>query len=106
MSSLRQTDKMTQDLVPPFLSMRQLPHRLPLEAAIRIELQEGVPIMRAARTVQRRIEKLLTKQQTSGLTDQEIAELDRYEDLDDYLSFINRLIRNQVQPGQLSPSHH
>ena len=81
-------------------TMRPLPrfHRLPatlsLEGAARIELEEGIPVLRAPTAVQTRIEMLLHKQRTSGLSAEEEEELDRYEDLDDYLSFLNRVVRN------------
>ena len=70
---------------------------MPLEGAIRIELQEGVPVLRASRTVQDRVETLLRKQQEGELTEEEAEELDRYEEIDDYLSFLNRVIRNLLQ---------
>jgi hypothetical protein len=36
---------------------------LPIEGAVRIELEEGVPILRASNVVLARIEQLLAKQQ-------------------------------------------
>jgi hypothetical protein len=71
-----------------------LPATLPVEGAIRIDLEEGVPIFRASSVVQTRIETLLFKQQTSQLNLEEEQELDRYEEIDDYLSFLNRVVRN------------
>jgi uncharacterized protein YnzC (UPF0291/DUF896 family) len=79
-------------LLPP--KLQNLPNNLPLEGAIRIELVEGIPIFRASSTVQHRIEELLIKQKNSSLNSQEERELDLYEEIDDYLSFINRTIRN------------
>lgn len=76
------------------LPMRRLPSTLPLENAVRLELEDGVLIFRAASSVQARIEALLNKQRESGLTLDESEELDLYEDLDDYLSFVNRTARN------------
>jgi hypothetical protein len=73
---------------------------LPLEGAVRLDLQEGLPIFHASTAVQRRIATLLRKQQTRALLPEETAELDRYEDLDDYLSFLNRVVRNLMQPRQ------
>lgn len=69
---------------------------LPRETKIRIELEEGVPVMRAATTGQKRIQFLLQKERESALTEREQKELARYEELDDYLSFINRMVRNLV----------
>gem|GEM_PF-4051463 len=34
------------------------------------------------------------KQVDAELTPEEAAELDRYEEIDDYLSFVNRTVRN------------
>lgn len=58
------------------------------------ELIEGIPIFRPSATVQYRIEELLEKQQTSLLNSEEEQELNLYEDIDYYLSFINQTIRN------------
>lgn len=82
---------MTINILP---KLHNLPSSLPIEGAVRIELEEGIPIFRATSTVQDRIEELLSKQQTSGLTPEEEQECDRYEEIDDYLSFVNRTIRN------------
>lgn len=74
----------------------RLPSSLPLEGAVRIELEEGIPIFRVSSSVQDRITNLLDLQQIQGLTELEEEELDAYEEIDDYLSFINRTIRNLV----------
>ncbi|HBQ97721.1 MAG: hypothetical protein J7524_22230 [Roseofilum sp. Belize BBD 4] len=74
--------------------LNSLPASLPLEGAVRIELQSGIPIFRASGNVQSRIESLLDKQKFEGLTELEEQELDAYEEVDDYLSFVNRTIRN------------
>jgi hypothetical protein len=76
------------------LKLEHLPNSLPIEGAVRIELVEGVPIFRASSLVQERIEILLAKQQNSSLHSEEETELDEYEELDDYLSLVNRIIRN------------
>lgn len=80
----------------PIPQLKKLPATLPLDNAVRIELEEGVPIFRAASSVQKRIELLLEKQKDSSLTNGELQELDLYEEVDDYLSFVNRTIRNLV----------
>lgn len=79
-------------LLPP--KLHNLPNSLPIDGAVCIELVEGIPIFKASSTVQNRIEELLAKQQTSSLNLDEEDELDLYEEIDDYLSFINRTIRN------------
>jgi hypothetical protein len=73
-----------------------LPTTLPLKRAIRIKLEEGVPVFRASNSIQARIEELLLKQREAGLTVEDKEELDRYEEIDDYLSFVNRVIRNLI----------
>jgi len=84
--------------------LRGLPASLPVEGAIRIELQEGIPILRASFSVQDRVETLLRKQQDSKLSREEEEEFDRYEEIDDYLSFLNRLVRNLFQARQQGES--
>ncbi|MCY7332364.1 MAG: hypothetical protein LH649_06825 [Pseudanabaena sp. CAN_BIN31] len=71
-----------------------LPQNLPLEGAIAIALQDNVMIFRASTNIQQRIENLLDKRQETPLTTTEEQELDDYEAIDDYLSFVNRMIRN------------
>lgn len=78
--------------------LRALPATLPLDGAVRIELEEGVPVFRASDFIQVRIQDLVSREQEVGLTAQEREELDRYEEIDDFLSFTNRLIRNLLQP--------
>ncbi len=82
---------MTNPLPP---KLKSLPASLPTEGAVRIELSEGIPIFRASSAVQNRIEELLEKQQDASLSAEEEQELDSYEEIDDYLSFVNRTIRN------------
>ncbi|MBW4490040.1 MAG: hypothetical protein KME12_19845 [Trichocoleus desertorum ATA4-8-CV12] len=82
---------MTIPLLP---KLDRLPASLPIEGAVRIELEEGIPIFRATATVQTRIEELLVKQQQSSLSEEEDQELDCYEEIDDYLSLVNRTVRN------------
>ncbi len=76
------------------LKLEHLPNSLPIEGAVRIELVEGVPIFRASSLVQERIETLIARQKELALTFEEEQELDEYEELDDYLSLVNRMIRN------------
>jgi hypothetical protein len=82
--------------------LENLRDTLPLEGAVRIELVEGIPMFRASTTVKNRIEELLDKQQNLPLNPDEEQELNLYEEIDDYLSFVNRTVRNlflgQIQP--------
>ncbi len=71
-----------------------LPMTMPREGAINLELAQGVLIFRASRSAQERIEDLLDKQKKVALTPDEETELDRYEEIDAYLSYVNRLNRN------------
>lgn len=79
-------------LVPP--SLQSLSDSLSIEGAVSIVIEEGIPIFRASQTIQHRIEELLQKQAEETLTPEESAEFDRYEEIDDYLSFVNRTVRN------------
>jgi hypothetical protein len=80
--------------ISPLPKLSSFPRNLPLDGAIRMELVEGIPIFRAASVVQTRIEALLIKQQEFTLDLAEEKELDCYEEIDDYLSFVNRMLRN------------
>ncbi len=93
-----------QSTVPQALPLlRQLPLSMPQDGALNLELEQGVPILRIAAVAQDRIESLLHKQQEATLTAAEETELQNYEELDDYLSYLNRLIRNLTlaQPQNL-----
>lgn len=77
--------------------LSKLPATFPREGAINIEIEEGTPVLRATKAIQERIEELLDKQSDSQLTEAEESELRQYEEIDDYLSFLNRLVRNLTQ---------
>lgn len=74
--------------------LKNLRETLPIEGAVRIELVENIPIFRASTEFQHRIEELLEKQQISPLSREEEQELNLYEEIDDYLSLVNRTVRN------------
>ena len=80
--------------LPVLPKLKNLPGNLPIEGAVRIELEEGIPIFRVSSTVHYRIEELLFKQKERPLNQAEEQELDSYEEIDDYLSFVNRTVRN------------
>ncbi len=69
---------------------------LTLEDAVRIELREGVPVFSAPPRIQERLEELLAKQPSARLTEHETRELEQYEQLDDFLSLVNRLVRDSI----------
>jgi len=76
--------------------LRRLPGSFPLEGAIRIELEQEAPILRASSTAQKPVDALLMKEREEGLTSEEVGAFDGYEEVDDYLSFVNRLIQNYL----------
>lgn len=81
----------------PLPRLEALPADLPLDNAVRIELEEGVPVFKASTSIQDRIEMLILKLRQSRISAEEEKELDRYEEIDDYLSFVNRVVRNLMQ---------
>ncbi|WP_121969803.1 hypothetical protein [Leptolyngbya sp. BC1307] len=82
---------MTLSVLP---KLKNLPSSLLIDGAIRIELEEGIPIFRVSSRVQDRIEELLLEQKAAPLDSEEEKEMNSYEEIDDYLSFVNRTIRN------------
>jgi transcriptional regulator with XRE-family HTH domain len=62
-----------------------------------LEREQEALILRASIGVQNRIESLLQKERTAKLTQAEEQELKQYEEMDDYLSLLNRLNRNVEQ---------
>ena len=74
---------------------------MPKENAVRLELEEGVVIFRASTEVRERIGDLLEKFKKNGLTSEEGKELEAYEEIDDYLSHVNRLIRNSFESSEV-----
>jgi hypothetical protein len=79
------------------LKLEKLPLNLSKEQSISLDLVEVIPIFKASRQVQERIESLLQKQKNLSLNSADIQELDESEELDDYLSLINRMLRNLYQ---------
>ena len=84
------------------LTFNSLPQILLRENAVKLELEQGVIIFRASTAVQKRIEELLEKERISSLTPAETEELDAYEEIDDYLSRVNRLIRNSAENSEVN----
>ena len=90
-------ERINQVVIQPLPPLQSLPAMLPLEGAVRIELEEGIPVFRASDVIQERIEDLIEKQRRGRLSRAETEELDRYEEIDDYLSVVNRVMRNVIQ---------
>ena len=83
------------------LPITALPQNLPLDGAI--ALQDNIMIFRASSNIQQRIKSLLDKRQETPLTATE--ELDDYEAINDYLSFVNHLSSNNfLMTSELSLS--
>jgi len=91
---------MSSHSVYPLPKLHHLPATLPLEGSVRLDLHEGLLVLRASMAVQERVADLLHKQQMATFTPDELEELDRYEEMDDYLSFLNRVVRNLSQTSQ------
>ncbi|HLG13094.1 MAG TPA: hypothetical protein VJH03_01045 [Blastocatellia bacterium] len=91
---------MTTPLDQQLPKLSHLPVTLPRVGGIDLQLEQGVLIFRVSEEVQTRIEELVHKQQQSGLSPAEEQELSQYEEVDDYLSYINRLVRNLAQRQQ------
>lgn len=83
------------------VTLTSLPQTLPLENAVELVLEQGVIIFRASSNVQGQIEALLDRQLSGVLTPHEERELDAFEEIDDYLSHVNRLIRNSSENGEV-----
>ncbi len=79
------------------VTFNSLPQTLPRENVVELELEQGVIIFRASTVLQRRIEELLEKEKTASLTPEETEEFNAYEEIDDYLSRVNCLIRNSAE---------
>ena len=84
-------DAALQYPLPQFQHLATLSNR---EGIIALAMQEGIPVLHASETVQDRITQLLHKQQETELSASEREEFDSYEEIDDYLSLLNRITRN------------
>lgn len=82
--------------VSPFPDLKKLQSGQSLEGAVSIAFQENIPVFRASSRVQERVELLLDKNREHTLTVDERGELDHYLEMDDYLSWLNRVVRNQL----------
>lgn len=80
--------------LPRLPKLSKLPASLPQDGSINLVLEGSVPTFRAAPAVVGRVKQLLEREQGGELSRAEAEELGRYEELDDYLSHLNRVIRN------------
>lgn len=83
----------------PVPTLDALPKNLPMDGSIGIDFAEGIPVLRASTAVQRRIEDLLDLQRQANLNASQSQELSAFAEMDDYLSFLNRVIRNLQETG-------
>jgi len=88
---------MNKRLIEQIPKLKNLPRSMTEENAVRLEFEQGVVIFRASREIQDRLENLLEKDKSGGLTADEMKELEVYGEIDDYLSHVNRLIRNSFE---------
>lgn len=72
------------------------------DQSVNLKIEQSVVIFRASKEMQTRIEDLLEKVNADSLTAAEEKELKTYQELDDYLSHVNRLIRNSSQNFEVS----
>ena len=84
------------------LNIKSLPKTLLSDNAVKLELEQGILIFRASKRVQNRIAELLEKEKTSSLTPEEAEEFNAYGEIDDYLSHVNRLIRNSATTSEIN----
>lgn len=82
--------------------LENLPLILPRDRAVRLEFEQGVVVFRASEEIRERIENLLEKHKSDSLTPEEKKELEAYEEIDDYLSHVNRLIRNSFEMPEVN----
>jgi len=83
------------------VTLNSLPQTLPRENAVELVLEQGAIIFRASSTVQKHIEELVDRQKSGRLSESEEFELNAFEEIDDYLSHVNRLIRNSTENGEV-----
>jgi hypothetical protein len=69
------------------------------DGAITLRLDEGVPMFSASVIVVKRVNTLLEREREGQLNGSESEELTRYEEIDDYLSHLNRVVRNMLLDG-------
>lgn len=91
---------MNKSLIQQIPKLENLPRFMPKESAVRLELEQGAVIFRASKEIQQRIEDLLEKNKSASLTAKEAEELEAYGEIDDYLSHVNRLIRNSYEMSE------
>ena len=72
------------------------------DQSVNLRIEQGVVIFRASKEMQNRIEELLEKLKNGSLKSGEAKELETYGEIDDYLSHVNRLIRNSSENSEVN----
>lgn len=75
---------------------------LPLENAVELVLEQGSNHFQGFVSRSDQIAELLDRQGSGVITPHEESEFDAFEEIDDYLSHVNRLIRNSREDGERS----
>lgn len=75
------------------LTLHCLPNSLPSEGSIGIELVKGLLVFRISTKIQEPIETLIAQKTESALTSEKETELDQYQQLVDYLNWVNETIK-------------
>jgi len=78
----------------PIPKLETIPSSFPTEGALSLEIREGIPIIRSSSIIQNKIDRLINKQKEYGLSPDETDEFDYFEQIDDYISLVNRITRN------------
>jgi uncharacterized protein YnzC (UPF0291/DUF896 family) len=82
-------------------NIKKLPKSLINSQTVNLKIEQGVVIFRASAEMQNRIEDLLDKVKSDSLTKKEAEELEVFAEIDDYLSHVNRLIRNSYETSEV-----
>lgn len=78
----------------PIPKLEALPPSFPAEGALNIKIKEGIPVIKSSSKIQNRIERLINRQKRGELSQDEIDQFDYFEQIDDYISLLNRITRN------------
>lgn len=82
--------------------LKKLSKGLVASQTVNLKIEQGVVIFRASAEMKNRIEDLLDKDKSNSLTKKEAEELEMFAEIDDYLSHVNRLIRNSSEASEVN----
>jgi uncharacterized protein YnzC (UPF0291/DUF896 family) len=92
---------MSKQAIQQLPNIKKLPKSLINSQTVNLKIEQGVVIFRASAEMQNRIEDLLDKVKSDSLTKKEAEELEVFAEIDDYLSHVNRLIRNSYETSEV-----